>query len=155
MVKLATLVDFYERITPIDLWVTRSRSNYWSLFQHYSFNIFWTICLIIIKLGTVVATREWIVHCICATLLNFALLLLNEISKIPANKHVMIFEDITDILIMLRWELPPQPYFVTLFLSTGISLSTHCTKSDHPAVTGVTRMRGRQNQNQDQQFDLD
>ena len=51
--------------------VTRSRSNYWSSFQHYLLNIWWVICLIITKLGTVVATREWIIHCICTTLLTF------------------------------------------------------------------------------------
>ena len=84
--------------------VTRSRSNYWSSFQHYLLNILWAICLIITKLGTVVATivgthgwlrfvpfpswreersvisrgfrrwvatREWIIHCICTTLLTF------------------------------------------------------------------------------------
>ena len=41
--------------------VTRSRSNYWSSFQHYLLNIWWVICLIITKLGTVVASTEWIV----------------------------------------------------------------------------------------------
>ena len=31
-----------------------------------------SICLIITNIGTVVATREWIIHCIYANLLNFA-----------------------------------------------------------------------------------
>ena len=70
--KLATLVDFIEKNIPIDFGVTRSRSNYWSSYQHCLLNILWTIVLIITKLDTVVATREWIIHCVCVTLLNFA-----------------------------------------------------------------------------------
>ena len=51
---------YYE----IALWVTISRSNYWFLFQHCLFNMLKNICLIITctELGTVVATREWIIH---------------------------------------------------------------------------------------------
>ena len=41
-----------------------SRSNYWSSSQHCPLNILVTICFIITKLGTVVATREWIIPCI-------------------------------------------------------------------------------------------
>ena len=64
-IKLAILGDFW------DFWVTWSRSN----FQHCQLKILWTICLIITKCGAVVATlyREWIIHRIYATLLNFAL----------------------------------------------------------------------------------
>lgn len=44
-------------------------------YQQYilkSVYILWTICLIITKLGTVVATTEWIIYCMCATLKNFS-----------------------------------------------------------------------------------
>ena len=46
--------------------VSKSRSNDWSSYQHYPLNVLWTICLIITKLGTVVDTREWTIHCIHA-----------------------------------------------------------------------------------------
>ena len=60
--KPATLADFWEKIIPIALWVTRSRSNYWPSYLQCPLNILWTICLIITKFGTVVAIREWIIY---------------------------------------------------------------------------------------------
>ena len=71
---LLHLLTLERRDIPIAFWVTRSRSNYWSLSQHCPLNILWTICLIIAKLGTVIATGEWVIHhiYIYATPLHFA-----------------------------------------------------------------------------------
>ena len=70
--KLATLVDFREKIILIAFWVTRSKFNYWSLSKHCSVIILWTICLIITRPLTVVANSEWIIHCIYATFWDLA-----------------------------------------------------------------------------------
>ena len=72
--KLATLVDLRDKIIPIALWVKRTRSNYWSAFQHCPLKIDWIIYLIMTKHGTNVISGELIIHgtCIYATLLNFA-----------------------------------------------------------------------------------
>ena len=59
------LLVFREKIIPNAVWVTRSRSNYISIVR----SIFYEP--IINKLGTVVATREWIIYCIYANPLNF------------------------------------------------------------------------------------
>ena len=61
-----------RKLSLLLLWVTRSRSNYRSSYLHCPLNILWTICLVITKLGTVVATIECIIHCIYAMLLHFA-----------------------------------------------------------------------------------
>ena len=62
--KLATLVDFREKIIPICFRGHKVKSNYryWSSYQHCLLNTLWTIYFIINKLGTVVANREWIVR---------------------------------------------------------------------------------------------
>ena len=72
--QLATQIDFREKIIPIAFWVTRSRSNFWSLSKHCQVNILGTIRMIITKRRTVGANSEWIIHCIlvCATLWDFA-----------------------------------------------------------------------------------
>ena len=65
VIKFAILVNYLY-------WVTRARSNYSSSSHHCPLNIIWTICLVINKPGTLVATRYWIIHCIYTTLLNFS-----------------------------------------------------------------------------------
>ena len=67
--KISTLVDLREDY-PI---VFRSQGQGQSTgLHHCPLNILWSICLIITKQGTVASTREWIIHYIYATLLNFA-----------------------------------------------------------------------------------
>ena len=61
-----------EHLLTLDIAFRVTMSNYWSSYQHCPLNILWIICLMITKLGTMVVTREWIIHCIYATILNFA-----------------------------------------------------------------------------------
>ena len=92
---LTTLVDFREKINPglllIAFWV--ARSNYSSSLQHCPLNILGNIWLILAKLCTVVATREWIIHCVYATLLNF----------VPGRHLPVCFSNVSCFIIFFLW----------------------------------------------------
>ena len=70
--KLASMVDFTEKIIPIAFWGHKVKVKYWSSYQHFPLNILWTICLIITKLCTVVNTRKCITLCKPFWILHFS-----------------------------------------------------------------------------------
>ena len=115
-----------KRLFILHFEVTRSRSNCWSSSQHCPLNHLWTICLIIYKLSTVVASGECIIHCIWKP---FCILHQGDIHFLfPLLFSVFIYTP-----------LPGKKITISLF-SVHVGWGESARSRDHPSTVSETEM---------------
>ena len=136
-----SLYDGYENVPH---WLTIEKRFWVTKSRHLSIDNdcpLWTICLNFTILGTVVATRVWIIHCIYVTLSNVyqANIHFSQTFLVKTHMHYSTIISIIYLQIVnishLRSTLPPDQNFISI---TTVSKSKSSDKSLYFLNTQMT-----------------